>query len=358
MGFWKYGSLKQIVKTYKNLSELITDLEGSGFSSFRRRLASIEPIKLEPERYLYMRNLSVTAEDWHGPNENGDGFPYEELEHNHMSFIGSRISIDHQDDIIVGMVLDSVLIPPQYADGKFKSGGLVENILAIDRKMVENSRFPKLIDWIEEEKITDTSMGAHVGYTICSICGNVATDESEYCDHVMPENGFKGTLIKTSSGDEKLCYESCRNVTFFEDAIIVPLHLGGLAGGEGADTRAKFIERVASLYPIMSYIVDRKRQIELMGELGEDSQEERDLYAAALDYIFAEEKKGVGFMEALQSAVEAFNLDSKLFEKTFSSKRVYITHLKKYGVKTGKVGEYNTVMVDGRVLILSDQEIV
>jgi len=358
MGFWKYGARKQIVKTYKDLNELINDLEERGFSSFRRRLASIEPIKLEPERYLYMRNLSVTAEEWHGPNENGDGFPYEELEHNHMSFIGSRSPVDHQDDIIVGMVLDSVLLPPQFDEKKkFVNGGFVENILAIDRKMVANSRFPKLIDWIEEEKVTDTSMGAHVGFTRCSICGNIATDESEYCEHVMPSNGFKGTIIKTSSGEEKLCYESCRDVTFFEDSIIIPLHLGGLAGGEGADTNAKFLEKVAT-YPITNYIIDRKKQIEIVGQEKENEEEKEDIYSAALDYIFAEEKKGVSFIEALRSAVEAFNLDSKLFEKTFSSKRVYITPLKKYGIKTGKIGEYNTVMVDGKILVISDQEIV
>jgi len=359
MGFWKFGSKKEIVKTYKDLNELINDLEGRGFSSFRRRLASIEPIKLEPERYLYMRNLSVTAEEWHGPNENGDGFPYEELEHNHMSFIGSRISIDHQDDIIVGMVLDSVLIPPEFEEGNFKRGGFVENIMAIDKKMVADSRFPDLVPWIEEGKVTDSSMGAHVGYTVCSICGNIAHFEDEYCEHVMPSNGFKGTIIKTSSGEEKLCYESCRDVIFFEDAIIVPLILGGLAGGEGADIKAKFLDKVANLYPITNYIIDRKKQIKVIGQ-GKENEEEKekeDIYSAALDYIFAEEKKGATFLEAVNSAIEAFNLDSKLFEKRFDSKRVYVIPLQKHGTKIRKVNEYNLVEVDGKVLMLSNEEI-
>lgn len=784
MGFWKYGAKKQIVKTYENLNELIDDLESKGFSSFRRRIASIEPIKLDPDRYLYVRNHSVSGMEWHGPNENGDGFPYyDELQPNHLSFVGSRLSVDHQDDIIIGMVLDSVLMPPHFNENEiFVEGGHVENILAHDKKMVEASKFPNLIEWIENGDVTDSSMGANVvktvcfppgtkitmkdgirksienikigeeiyshfgkvrkvsnvfereysgilysiktegnpdrllatpehpllvankykatrskfkkecpicgeffhqlqshiwqvhpdlnfyhwrgweeiqdlevgskllyprisfgkenkkdfacllgyylsegcvsydwgykfgnlvsryekvkcpfcsesfklmglgahlsakhpevdreklkekipyrvefyfnitekeyteeikdlvkrlypkaeftekecdnsryimvyskelardllkyggtsshnkklnievfnwdeesllslfgsyingdghirgidkvhsgtvsvvsaseklidqfylivnslgifarkeitkrpdgiGYNLiipstavsllckysskvrkgyvekettlnvlnrldekyiyhpirdilvfpytgyvynleveedesyiandiivhnCSICGNIAYSEDEYCSHIIPENGFKNSIIKTSSGEDKLCYEVCRGVTFFEDAIIVPLRLGGLAGGEGADTQAKILEKVASQYPLMNYIVDRKKQIKIANE--EIKKDDNDLYSSALDYIFTELRKGSSFKNAMESAVEAFHLDSEIFKKeVFSSyKKVYIIPLGKYGRYIEKIGNYNKVIIDNEIFMFSDEEI-
>ncbi len=228
----KYGSAKiaGIVSTSREFKKEF------GFDSFVK-FSTLH--KLDTERYLYLRNHAVSETEHWGPNENGDAFPRTELETNYQTFVGQRVSIDHQDDQVIGYVLSSKFIP---WDEKTKNGGFVENILALDKKKTEET-FPGLLDLILSGKVTDTSMGAVVGWTRCSICSNIATNENEFCDHVR---NHKMQEVVLASGERKLVYEICYDVSFFEDSIIVPLHLGGKAGGEGADTRAKVLQIIAS----------------------------------------------------------------------------------------------------------------
>jgi len=376
MGFWKFGTKTKIVEVHHNINNLVDSLNTKGFSNFGKRIAAIEPIKLDPERYIYIRNRSISAEEWYGPNENGDGFPNEELKTRNMTFVGCRLSVDHQDDIIIGMVLDSLYIPPQFRrEGDkdvFVDGGYVENVLAIDKKAVASSRFPLLVDWIEDGKITDTSMGCFAGETQCSICGNIATNDEEYCDHILPGNGFKGTMIKTSSGEEKLCYESCFDITFFEDSIIVPQNLGGLAGGEGADPDAKMIERLAS-FPLNRYIVDRKKQIERISQSLDESEvkEDTDVYKSALDFLITKMKQeDMAFPEAFSSACEAFDLDneivqteekmrSEIEERFKRGSLVYITSLDTVGKVYKKVSAcLYEVKIEGKTHLFDEEDLI
>ena len=67
-----------------------------------------------------------------------------------------------------------------------------------------------------------------VAYSICSICGNVAHTEKEYCTHV-----------KTAKGGEingQSVYEDNRGVEFIEESWVTT----------GADIKAKFLEKIAS----------------------------------------------------------------------------------------------------------------
>lgn len=204
--------------------------------------------KLDTDRYLYIRNRAVSSMEYYGPNENGDAFPEDELMEKYNTFIGQRVSIDHQDDKIIGYVLSSRYIP--YENEK---GGFVENIQAIDREEAEN-QFPGLISLIESGKVTDTSMGALVSYSECSICHNLASNENEYCDHIKYH---KMQDVVLSSGEKKKVYEICYDISFFEDSIIVPLELGGMAGGEGADTKAKVLQIISSRsQDSLDYIID------------------------------------------------------------------------------------------------------
>ncbi len=211
------------------------------YPSFVKRVAS-KVIPINPEEYLYIRNESVHCEEHFGPNENGDAFPLDELRNRYHTFKNARTTIDHRDDLIIGAVLDSVFVEPIFTNEKeFSGGGLIENLIGISYKKVgdleKQGKIRKgFIQSILDGKITDTSMGAMVGVSVCSICGNVAHDESEYCEHIV---GGKNREIVTASGEKKRVYEICKDVTWFEDSVIVPLELGGLAGGAGADPSAK-----------------------------------------------------------------------------------------------------------------------
>lgn len=267
----KYGS-SIINKIYDNIDE-VKDTFGNNLDIFNKHLASIEPIKLDPNRYLYLRNHSISSLEVYGPNDNGDGFPREDLQKGHLSFVGSRVSLDHNGQKVIGMVLSSAWIPlqikisndvysPFVLSKKVSSesieGDYVQNILAIDKKLAAQF-YPDLISLIHNGTIRDTSMGVYVNSSECPICNNICETDDGFCDHIKYNKLQK---IKTASGDEKLCYEICRGLTFFEDSIIIPNEYGGTAGGFGADPNARVIEVVANKsnkkqFPILDYIVDR-----------------------------------------------------------------------------------------------------
>lgn len=98
-------------------------------------------------------------------------------------------------------------------------------------------------------------MGCRCGCSICSICGNKAVTEDEFCDHIL--------YYKGSTYNGLPVFEDNRDIEFFEDSLVV----------EGADPEAKILEKIASRSsstPIirksevkkndMSYIVKEKNQ--------------------------------------------------------------------------------------------------
>lgn len=261
----KFGSAK-VIASYENTDKLL-----EVFPKLEEQLESIKVIKLDPERYMYIRNRSISALETWGPNRNGDGFPREDIKKAHHTFINSRVSVDHKDDIIVGMVLDSYFVSPVVEmtdEGIIKKGDYIENILALDKKALESYKpdgVNSLLKLIEIGLVKDTSMGAIVGYSICSVptCMNIAKEESEYCEHIKSQ---KNQVIKIAGLLDVQVYEICKELTFFEDSIIVPVDLGGKAGGEGADPTAKILEKIAST-PLREYIVYRDKMIEKEGQM-------------------------------------------------------------------------------------------
>lgn len=241
----------QVAETLEEIRDKVSCPE-----RLKRRLASLPPIQLDPKRYLYLRNRSISAMETYGPNQNGDAFPREELIKGHLTFIGAPLTLDHISDLVVGSVIDSHFVPLKNGDGDY-----VENILALDKKEAERIS-PGLVDHILNGSITDTSMGVLVDYSVCSVCKNKAYEISQYCSHVKFEKGSKVVL---ASGEEKLVYEINYGLKFLEDSIIRPIHLGGLAGGEGADPYAKLLEAVVLAskrkdFPLADYLRNRMDQ--------------------------------------------------------------------------------------------------
>jgi hypothetical protein len=71
-------------------------------------------------------------------------------------------------------------------------------------------------------------MGCRCGYSICSICGNKAVSEDDFCEHIINYKGstFNGLPV----------WEDNRDIEFFEDSFVTT----------GADPQAKIMEKVAS----------------------------------------------------------------------------------------------------------------
>ncbi len=116
---------------------------------------------------------------WHGnvkphKNNNSDIFPASELKVAAKKWIGLPLCRDHESssvDGIRGIILDA------HYDEKFKQ---VVGLCALDRV-----NYPDLARKVETGLVRFGSMGTAVEVSICSECGNKATTQKEYCQHVL-----------------------------------------------------------------------------------------------------------------------------------------------------------------------------
>lgn len=165
----------------------------------------------------FYKNFERYSKICRGANDNGDFFSEEELKKSYKSFIGKAAFVDHDNENVEkarGIIVDAVWNDK----GKF-----VELLKAVDKKA-----YPELARGIELGYITDTSMGCRCGKSICSICGNEAVLEEDFCDHVL--------YYKGSTYNGLPVFEDNRDVEFFEDSFVT----------QGADPQAKILEKVAS----------------------------------------------------------------------------------------------------------------
>ena len=199
----------------------------------------------------YYKNFEKYSKICRNANDNGDFFSEEELKSKYKTFIGKSAFVDHNNENVEnarGIIVDAV-----WNDrGKF-----VELLKAVDKKA-----YPELARGIEKGYITDTSMGCRCGKSICSICGNVATTEDEFCDHIK---NYKGSTYNGLP-----VFEDNRDVDFFEDSFVTI----------GADPEAKILEKIASRSQYcgiqrisksetrdLSYIINEKNQRTFSGRV-------------------------------------------------------------------------------------------
>jgi hypothetical protein len=226
-GFGDRGNFSQ---KYKNvIAQYVEVIEKYSYNQNRfQRIGDYDP------EFHYYRVISV-----HGdvPNDNGDMFQWGNIndqnspellrydaalnKYIYQTFIGRGNFKDHMSDNVsnaVGVNLDCI------ANHK---GRFIENLLAVDA-----NKDPELVRAIDKKYIDSVSMGARVGYSMCSICGNMATNESQYCPCIRQ---YKGREMY-HEGSYKLAFEDNREVNFVELSwVTVP-----------ADRAAKLIEKVAS----------------------------------------------------------------------------------------------------------------
>lgn len=174
----------------------------------------IHPITLkdysfeERPGYLYAVSRAISSR----VNANYDGWPVHELKNAYKTFIGRPVFVEHNNSDpsqAKGVVLDSI-----YRESKLASGvtdASVYCLMEIDAKT-----FPKLAQAVMNGKIKGVSMGADVGSTTCSVCGNNAKTERDYCQHLPNMKGMRLDTYKNGSRKEALVWENCHKPNFFE----------------------------------------------------------------------------------------------------------------------------------------------
>lgn len=298
MPFKKYSQSK-IDKVFQDINEFNKFIKTAGKTDkdfqkrVMKRIASLPELKENPDNFTLLRNRSISSREFWGPNQNWDAFPDKELRTKFSTFLDCRVDVDHicnDDNDIIGIVLDSIYVPPQifvtskselypYRESLVEEfinqgenikiiGGYIENLLAIDNERAE-AHTPGLVTAIKEGEVQDTSMGANVSISECSVCGNKARTENEFCDHILYSKGKKINF----NGIEKLCYEINHGIDFFEDSIIISDDFARKAGkkvqagGEGADRCAKILEIVAKKGNMLDRI--KKKAIDI-GQMNDE----------------------------------------------------------------------------------------
>ena len=167
------------------------------------RTAHRATFNYEPrEGFLYVRSRAISSRT----NDNFDTWPADELRQAWATFIGKPVFVNHHNKDhrrARGVIIDAVLHEDTSPDGTPDTW--VEVLMEVDAV-----RFPKLAKAILAGDIERTSMGADVGESECSYCGNVATTPDTYCVHVSRHKGQR-LLRKNADGTQEdvLVHEIC-----------------------------------------------------------------------------------------------------------------------------------------------------
>lgn len=186
-------------------------------------LTPVEQIQIHPvslkdfsftpqDGFLYVATRAISSR----VNANLDSWPVDELRKSYKSFIGRGVFVEHQNwdpSRSRGVILDAI-----YRESKTASGipdAAVYLLLEVDAQ-----QYPKLANAVLTNKITGVSMGADVSHTVCSSCGNSATDPSGYCEHIPGMKGLIVSSIKNGRKIEGLVHEICYGHNFFEISFV------------------------------------------------------------------------------------------------------------------------------------------
>jgi len=132
-------------------------------------------------------------------NNNLDAWSKEALLKSYKTFIGAHNFVEHVqiEDLSKGRIIDAV--PRNIGDSVY-----IDILVATDRKHTD------LIESIESGKMSGMSMGCSVDFTICSYCGNVASDETQMCEHIKYQ---KGNVFYDEQGGQHRIAELCGHHT-------------------------------------------------------------------------------------------------------------------------------------------------
>lgn len=179
--------------------------------------------------YLYVRSRAISSRC----NDNYDEFPAEEIKKAYATFIGKPVFVNHHNDNhrrARGVIIDAALHEDTNPDGTPDTWA--EVLMEVDAV-----RFPRLAEAVVKGHIDRTSMGTDVAYSVCTYCGNKASNPAEYCAHIPKMKGQRITR-RTASGAQEaiLVAERCYGLGFFENSLLVEQPADPTAYTFGVDT--------------------------------------------------------------------------------------------------------------------------
>lgn len=145
------------------------------------------------------RDYRISADTDKYINNNLDAWSKEALLKSYKTFIGAHNFVEHVqiEDLSKGRIIDAV--PRDIGDSIY-----------IDILVATNRKHKDLIESIESGKMSGMSMGCSVDFTICSYCGNVASDETQMCEHIKYQ---KGNVFYDEKGGQHRIAELCGHKT-------------------------------------------------------------------------------------------------------------------------------------------------
>lgn len=193
--------------------------EKNAASPLIQKAQELKQISERKDDFLYVVARAISCEELYGCNNNGDAFPAAELEASFRTFVGCGHFVDHDTgraESVRGIVLDAhwhpvIEIPEgQLVSGDMDQGGYITLLLGIDRR-----QFPQYASQVESGTANRFSMGVRVTRSQCSVCGNWAQTERDFCEHIPN--------LKSLYVNGGLCYESNYGLGFIEfSAVSVP----------------------------------------------------------------------------------------------------------------------------------------
>ncbi len=177
--------------------DVLALIETDGFDM----VAGFEP----REGHIYTVTRAISARI----NQNFDGFPSSELKAAYKTFLGKPCFVNHHNE-------DPLRARGRVVGARYVEEGADKYIQVIQEANAR--KYPVLAKEIIEGGIDAVSMGCVAASTICSFCGNEATDMFDMCDHVLR---FKGQILSrrndvTGAYEDIQVYEECRKLGFFE----------------------------------------------------------------------------------------------------------------------------------------------
>jgi len=182
-------------------------------------LKEFPEISQDRDRFLFVTATAVRAGEHHGPNDNGDFFPEEELKNSYQTFVRKGVYINHDSESVdkaIGVILAA------HWDDENKEVLILE---AINRDLA-----PDVVRKIEQGIITDVSMGCYVEEAECSRCGKVIHSDAELCECL--------NMLRSGGYRQGGHWEVNRGITFIECSAITE-------DTQGADRGAKYREKLA-----------------------------------------------------------------------------------------------------------------
>jgi hypothetical protein len=140
-------------------------------------------------------------------NDNNDAWANDDLLSDYKTFKRATTFVEHDQRLenAKGKCID--VIARDMGDTY-----LIDVLFSVDR------RHKDLVANIESGIINAVSMGCTTAKTVCSICGNVASDPEAYCEHL--KQGNKGRQFRCSDGKNRRAAEICKNNTFFDVSLV------------------------------------------------------------------------------------------------------------------------------------------